>query len=772
MLDGLELDGHLLERCKYHPGPENEEPEFVIHWMRSAIRLQESPTFDVARVAARSLDLPLLIYHGIDERYPYASYRHHRFLLEGAADVADHAESLGVDHLVHVSREGNRGPFLKRMAREAALVVTDMADLSPWDEWTSAVSSECQLIEVDSHCVLPRPVFGKSKDRPFRFRNSTGEAMRERVSNTWPDLEFHPKRIRDGWDPPFEPVDARMELQLDGGARLLSQCRIDPTVVPVTDIRGGECAALEHWEEWCDSGLKRYHARRNNAADRSGVSGISPWIHYGMLAPTRVVRDAARIGGKGAEKFLDEMLVFREHAQHHAHAVNNPEDWSNIPGWARESLEGRVFQSEGPNVSDMERGESGDELWDSAQIGLIRHGVMHNNVRMTWGKAFAGWIEEPAEAMRVALEFNDRFALDGRDPSSIAGVQWCFGLFDRAFGPPDPVLGKIRKRATSSHRKRLDFPKYKSWTENATMGGSMRVGIVGGGLSGLFAGRLLNDLGHDVTVWDKGSRAGGRLTAVDSGGGEKLKIGSETLDSVPPWFQRLASGWVDEDIIEIDEGSIFPKESLVSLLEVIGEGLNINHLCRVEEIREDGGSVEIRVETESREIVESYDRLIVATPVEQAISLCSGLDLNLRGKSESCLVAWGPSKDLDGPVPEGFVVSRYGEGKGMMVKLDPIMSDKILEYSKEEMVAEVTSRLGVPSEGWRAHRWRFSRAISGSGSVKSESRVSVIGDAFGMPIGTAGASLDSAARAVANLHLTPISANFRRKSTQTTLSNW
>ena len=77
MLDGLELDGHLLERCKYHPGPENEESEFVIHWMRSAIRLQESPTFDVARVAARSLDLPLLIYHGIDERYPYAvSYTH------------------------------------------------------------------------------------------------------------------------------------------------------------------------------------------------------------------------------------------------------------------------------------------------------------------------------------------------------------------------------------------------------------------------------------------------------------------------------------------------------------------------------------------------------------------------------------------------------------------------------------------------------------------------------------------------------------------------
>ena len=41
--------------------------------------------------------------------------------------------------------------------------------------------------------------------------------------------------------------------------------------------------------------------------------------------------------------------------------------------------------------------------------------------------------EDAEEAMRLALEMNDRFALDGRDPSSIAGVQWCFGLFDRAW---------------------------------------------------------------------------------------------------------------------------------------------------------------------------------------------------------------------------------------------------------------------------------------------------------------------------------------------------
>ena len=132
--------------------------------MRTAIRLDECPTFETAVHIASEQDIPLLIYHGIDERYPHASYRHHRFLLEGAADVADRAESLSVDHIVHVSRKGVRGPYLLDLAKESGLVITDMVDLEPWVSWSEKVSEICCLVEVDSHCVLPRPVFGKTTD--------------------------------------------------------------------------------------------------------------------------------------------------------------------------------------------------------------------------------------------------------------------------------------------------------------------------------------------------------------------------------------------------------------------------------------------------------------------------------------------------------------------------------------------------------------------------------------------------------------------------------
>ena len=96
MLTDFALPPHLSERCFFHAGPEVENPTFVLHWMRGAIRLDECPTFDVARLISDSLNLPLLVYQGIDERYPHASYRHHRFLMEAPNKPSFLAEVLNL----------------------------------------------------------------------------------------------------------------------------------------------------------------------------------------------------------------------------------------------------------------------------------------------------------------------------------------------------------------------------------------------------------------------------------------------------------------------------------------------------------------------------------------------------------------------------------------------------------------------------------------------------------------------------------------------------
>ena len=49
--------------------------ECVFYWMRTAIRAEENPVLDVAIHFANRLGLPLLVYQGLSERYPFASDR-------------------------------------------------------------------------------------------------------------------------------------------------------------------------------------------------------------------------------------------------------------------------------------------------------------------------------------------------------------------------------------------------------------------------------------------------------------------------------------------------------------------------------------------------------------------------------------------------------------------------------------------------------------------------------------------------------------------------
>lgn len=176
----------------------------------------------------------------------------------------------------------------------------------------------------------------------------------------------------------------------------------------------------------------------------------------------RVAREAAAVGTKSADKYLDELLVFREHAWHHIYAVPEPYAPSNLPDWAKQSWRDT---SDDPRPvlltpRQLEYAASPFELWNLCQQSLVRHGELHNNLRMTWGKAFPLWTQHLESSLEQSQMLNDKYALDGRDPSSVVGIQWCHGLFDRAFFPSEPVMGVVRKRDVVTHSSRLDTERY------------------------------------------------------------------------------------------------------------------------------------------------------------------------------------------------------------------------------------------------------------------------------------------------------------------------
>ena len=89
-------------------------------------------------------------------------------------------------------------------------------------------------------------------------------------------------------------------------------------------------------------------------------------------------------------------------------------------------------------------------------------------------------------------------------------MQWCHGLFDRAFLPPLPVMGVVRKRELETHQSRLDMEAYEQYVTRLPYEQQRPFIIVGAGFAGARAAQILTRYGYDVLVLDKGTIPGGR----------------------------------------------------------------------------------------------------------------------------------------------------------------------------------------------------------------------------------------------------------------------
>ncbi|MEM9560926.1 MAG: FAD-dependent oxidoreductase, partial [Planctomycetota bacterium] len=222
------------------------------------------------------------------------------------------------------------------------------------------------------------------------------------------------------------------------------------------------------------------------------------------------------------------------------------------PDWARQTLQRRAGDLREQLLSweELARGRSGSSLWDQAQRSLLQNGELHNNLRMTWGKAVLDWTPGPGEALRLLIDLNHRYALDGSDPNSYGGLLWCLGQFDRAFEPEREVLGTVRPRPVDDHADRLRPQRYASAVDARRGYDPIRVAVVGAGISGLACARTLADQGVDVCVLDRGRGPGGRTSTRQS----RDSTGA-TFDHGAPFFQvadarfgRYVRSWIEQGI--------------------------------------------------------------------------------------------------------------------------------------------------------------------------------------------------------------------------------
>jgi len=423
--------------------------------MQRAMRIVDNPALDVAIEAANVLDVSVVAFFSVIPNFPNANLRHYHFLAHGLRDVAADAAERGVGFVLRRHPENSLEAFLEEVG--GALLIGDENPCREPERWRAVLARRLKIPfwTVDADVVVPSRVFGRSYALLHHFRPHLKAELPKYLQAA---SRIEPFRRWKPWKSlPAFSLDADIT---EGFSKL------DRSVKPVDTFTGGTHAALKRLKEFVRDDLAGYETKRNHPEVR-GTSRLSPYLHFGHIGPLTIalaVEDALRQGripGSARDKFLDELIGWRELAVLFVRHEPNYDNWECAAAWARSTLVEHAADPRGRySFEQIERGETEDELWNAAEREMTDSGWMHNVMRMYWAKKILEWAPDPAKAFEWAVTLNDRYELDGRDPNGYAGIAWAIvGRHDRPWFNR-PVYGLVRPMSGASLRKKFDSDKY------------------------------------------------------------------------------------------------------------------------------------------------------------------------------------------------------------------------------------------------------------------------------------------------------------------------
>ena len=464
--------------------PVREDGRYVVYWMLAQRRTTWNFGLQHALARAQELERPLVVVEALSCSYRWASDRMHAFAIEGMRDNRDALAGTPITYLPYVAPSDGAGRGLHgALAREACLYVTDHWPCFHAPKWVELVAEEIdvRMEVVDSCGIMPVAAAPKAFARAVDFRrhvHKTGHAAMTEMPLPAP-LDLATGSALDGL--PEEVISRWPATDLD--ALDLSALPIDHDVAPVDGAPGGSVAASERLGTFLTERLDGYLDRNQPEADVA--SGLSPWLHWGHVSAHEVFHAVAEreswtpdeIEGRpvtakregwwgmsaAAEAFMDELVTWREVCLNTCQF--RPRDYGryeSLPDFALKTL-AEHEEDERPHVytlQQFENAETHDALWNAAQNQLRREGIIHNYLRMLWGKKILHWTESPREAHRIMVELNNKYGLDGRDPNSWGGIMWVLGRYDRAWGPEREIFGKVRYMTSDNTAPKVRVKDY------------------------------------------------------------------------------------------------------------------------------------------------------------------------------------------------------------------------------------------------------------------------------------------------------------------------
>lgn len=458
----------------------------VVYLMRRTQRGIDNPALDIAVHVAQQRHVPLVTIFKLGTGPASNNWRHSSFMIDGLADAAASViergacwaiapwDSAPVTQIISqldpvfvvtdddVMQGARRSRTLIAQQLKAPMMVVDNDVIVPGTRFDRCEYA-ARTIRPRIHMMLDEHLYEMASSKPTtHVANVVTDHILEQLQTHGCVTSTTPQRDR--LQSLHASIAARHPTTLDVPG-------IDPIETPA-----GQRAAETCLTAFLDRGLNGYANRRNHP-DVDGTSGLSRFLHYGHISPATIVRRARDAASNGTcepgdiAAFVEELVVRRELAHNYVRFNEHAAELKGAPSWAQATLDAHASDPREwiYDLDQLTAASTHDPLWNAAQRQMIATGHMHGYVRMYWAKKILEWSTDPETAFEHALTLNDRWHLDGRDPSGIVGVAWAIaGVHDRPW-TERPIFGTIRFMSLASTGRKFNSRGYITrWSETAS----------------------------------------------------------------------------------------------------------------------------------------------------------------------------------------------------------------------------------------------------------------------------------------------------------------
>jgi renalase len=260
--------------------------------------------------------------------------------------------------------------------------------------------------------------------------------------------------------------------------------------------------------------------------------------------------------------------------------------------------------------------------------------------------------------------------------------------------------------------------------------------IIGAGMAGLSAARILSQKGHEVTVLDKGRGVGGRMSTRTINDA-KADHGAQYFSAKSPEFQQLISELQSEEIIA---EWFIPQRANVRY--VGGRGMNAipKRLAQSLNVIVNEKVILISNNEVKTELGNSYsfDNLIITIPTPQIIDLLNQSQIKISAQDQSvfdsihydpCIAVMAvlnqPTNIVGGGIilenqPVAWIADNFQKGITQTPTATLHASgeystkhfDDDLQAIAKDMLASVNQYITPEKiQSFQVHRWKFSNAV-------------------------------------------------------------